>query len=93
MLFLSSRIGECMKCLLKIFGILTINEIVPYREHPNPKFAYVYYGKGWHTVPIEDIKYCNEILVQRCLNNSEKQCLIFVTGQGGGRRQCGGIVD
>ena len=32
-------------------------------------------------------------LVQRCLNNSEKQCLIFVTGQGGGRRQCGGIVD
>ena len=24
---------------------------------------------------------------------SEKQCLIFVTGQGGGRRQCGGIVD
>ena len=56
MLFLSSRIGECMKCLLKIFGILTINEIVPYREHPNPKFAYVYYGKGWHTVPIEDIK-------------------------------------
>ena len=63
MLFLSSRIGECMKCLLKIFGILTINEIVPYREHPNPKFAYVYYGKGWHTVPIEDIKYCNEILV------------------------------
>ncbi len=34
-----------------------------------------------------------EKLVQRCLNNSEKQCLIFVTGQGGGRRQCGGIVD
>ncbi len=33
------------------------------------------------------------LLVQRCLNNSEKQCLIFVTGQGGGRRQCGGIVD
>ena len=32
-------------------------------------------------------------LVQRCLNNSEKQCLLFVTGQGGGRRQCGGIVD
>ncbi|MDE6999636.1 MAG: hypothetical protein K2P73_04965 [Lachnospiraceae bacterium] len=32
-------------------------------------------------------------LVQRCLNNSEKQCLIFVTGQGGGRGQCGGIVD
>ena len=32
-------------------------------------------------------------LVQRCLNNSAKQCLIFVTGQGGGRRQCGGIVD
>jgi len=32
-------------------------------------------------------------LVQHCLNNSEKQCLIFVTGQGGGRRQCGGIVD
>ena len=32
-------------------------------------------------------------LVQCCLNNSEKQCLIFVTGQGGGRRQCGGIVD
>jgi len=32
-------------------------------------------------------------LVQRCLNNSEIQCLIFVTGQGGGRRQCGGIVD
>ena len=60
-----------MKCLLKIFGILTINEIVPYREHPNPKFAYVYYGKGWHTVPIEDIKYCNEILVQHCVNNSE----------------------
>ena len=55
-LVLSNRIGECMKCLLKIFGILTINEIVPYREHPNPKFAYVYYGKGWHTVPIEDIK-------------------------------------
>ncbi len=45
-----------MKCLLKIFGILTINEIVPYREHPTPKFVYVYYGKGWHTVPIEDIK-------------------------------------
>lgn len=55
-LVLSNRIGGCMKCLLKIFGILTINEIVPYREHPNPKFAYVYYGKGWHTVPIEDIK-------------------------------------
>lgn len=55
-LVLSSRIGGCMKCLLKIFGILTINEIVPYREHPNPQFAYVYYGKGWHTVPIEDIK-------------------------------------
>jgi len=27
------------------------------------------------------------------VKNSEKQCLIFVTGQGGGRRQCGGIVD
>ena len=33
------------------------------------------------------------ILVQRCVNSSEKQCLIFVSGQGGGRRQCGGIVD
>ena len=32
-------------------------------------------------------------LVQRCLNNSEIQCLIFVTGQGGGRRQCDSIVD
>ena len=32
-------------------------------------------------------------LVQRCVNSSEKQCLIFVSGQGGGRRQCGGIVD
>jgi len=31
--------------------------------------------------------------VQRYINNSEKQCLIFVSGQGGGRRQCGGIVD
>ena len=28
MLFLSSRIGECMKCLLKIFGILTIGLIL-----------------------------------------------------------------
>ena len=37
--------------------------------------------------------YLYKPLVQHCLNNSEKQCLIFVTGQGGGRRQCGGIVD
>jgi len=35
----------------------------------------------------------SRVTVQHCLNNSEKQCLIFVTGQGGGRRQCGGIVD
>lgn len=47
-----------MRCLLKVFGILEINEIVPYREHPNPKFAYVYFGKGWHTVLAEDIEVC-----------------------------------
>ncbi len=48
----------------------------------------------WEVEQIHDIleDVCKE-LVQRCLNNSEKQCLIFVTGQGGGRRQCGGIVD
>ncbi len=41
----------------------------------------------------QDISILKHALVQHCLNNSEKQCLIFVTGQGGGRRQCGGIVD
>ena len=29
-----------------------------------------------------------KFLIQRCLNNGEKQCLIFVSGQGGERRQC-----
>jgi hypothetical protein len=43
------------KCLLKKFGILDVNECVQYREHPNPKFLYVYYGGGWHTVPKEDV--------------------------------------
>jgi len=33
------------------------------------------------------------VSVQCCINNGEKQCLIFVPEQGGGRRQCGGIVD
>ena len=33
------------------------------------------------------------MLVQHCQNNGEKQCMIFVSGQGGERRQCGGIVD
>jgi len=31
--------------------------------------------------------------VQYCLNNGEKQYLVFVSGQGGGRWQCGGIVS
>lgn len=46
-----------MKCLLRIFGILTINKIVPYREHTNPQFAYVYYEKGWYTVPTKITEY------------------------------------
>ena len=37
--------------------------------------------------------YLEKELVQHCLNNGEKQCLLFVLGKGGGRRQCGGIVD
>ena len=32
-------------------------------------------------------------LVLLCGNNGEYQCPIFVSGQGGGRRRCGGIVD
>ena len=43
------------KCLLKMFGILEINEIVPYREHPNPEFVYVFFFNDWHTVPKIDV--------------------------------------
>lgn len=42
-------------CLLKTFGILEINKIVPYREHPNPKFLYVLFDHDWHTVEREDV--------------------------------------
>ena len=33
-------------CLLKIFGILEINEIVPYRDQPNAKFPYVFFDQS-----------------------------------------------
>ncbi|MDE7478546.1 MAG: hypothetical protein K2M91_11455 [Lachnospiraceae bacterium] len=45
------------------------------------------------SMPMEDSTWEICKLVQHCLNNGEKQCLKFVSGQGGGRRQCGGIVD
>ena len=48
------------QCLLKKFGILDVNKIVPYREHPNPKFAYVYLDGDWHTVPKADIDFRKE---------------------------------
>lgn len=47
------------KCLLKVFGILSVNEYVQYREHPNPGLLYVYYFDDWHTVPKEDVEIIN----------------------------------
>ena len=44
------------KCLLKIFGILQVNEYVPYRKHPNPDLLYVFFFHDWHTVPKEDVE-------------------------------------
>lgn len=42
-------------CLLKIFGILEINEIVSYRDHPNANFLYVFFDHDWHTVERENV--------------------------------------
>ena len=44
------------KCLLKKFGILEVNEYVPYREHPNSNMAYVFFDNDWHTVEKDDIE-------------------------------------
>lgn len=43
------------KCLLKKFGILEINEIVPYRNHPNPNLLYVFFDHDWHTAERGDV--------------------------------------
>ena len=50
------------KCILKRFGILTVNKVVSYTSNPNPKFIDVCYGAlsgetpQWHTVSIEDVE-------------------------------------
>ena len=45
------------KCLLKIFGIRVVNEVVRYQDHPDPDLVFVYYFDDWHVVPRTDVRF------------------------------------
>ena len=81
-----------MGCVIQIVGIMPLFDYARGVGKPLSILeGFVYFSCERYTISAVFLNIV--FLVQHCLNNSEKQCLLFVTGQGGGRRQCGGIVD